>query len=47
MCATLGHDLLVSRAVADNLSDKVSKQPLGSHALKGKAEPVEIVAVND
>jgi adenylate cyclase len=47
MCATLGHDLLVSRAVADNLSDKFSKQPLGSHALKGKAEPVEIVAVND
>lgn len=44
LCATLERDLLVSQAIAEHL-DRYSTEQMGTHALKGKSEGVEIVAV--
>lgn len=44
LCAPLVRDLLVSRSVADRLQG-FELEPLGTHSLKGKSEPVEIVGV--
>ncbi len=42
---SLGHDILISEAVYQLVRDQVQVEDLGSHVLKGKAEPLHLYAV--
>ena len=46
MCSPLDRDLIVSKEVADRIQgSNYAFEPLGTHALKGKSEPLELFAV--
>ncbi|MGF1575936.1 MAG: CHASE2 domain-containing protein [Cyanophyceae cyanobacterium] len=43
----VGWDILISETVYELVRDQIQVQPLGSHLLKGKVEPIQIYGVED